>query len=74
MDVTDPASVAAAVEPGAVVLSGLGVAGGDAPGVLAAGARAVLATAPARVIWLGALGTGASAQAAGVGKRAMKVL
>jgi len=71
VDVTDPASVAAAVGPGAVVLSGLGVAGGDAPGVLAAGARAVLATGPARVIWLGALGTGASARAAGRLTRAL---
>ncbi|WP_394616409.1 NAD(P)-dependent oxidoreductase [Lentzea sp. JNUCC 0626] len=52
------------LDPGTVVLSGLGT---DRPGVLAEGARAVIAAGPRRIIWLGAYGTGASAQAAGEG-------
>jgi uncharacterized protein len=45
-----------------VVLSGLGT---DRAGVLTAGAKAVVAAGPGRVIWLGAYGTGASAETAG---------
>ncbi|MFD5824508.1 NAD(P)-dependent oxidoreductase [Lentzea sp. NPDC060358] len=63
-DVTDPASVAAVVGPDAVVLSGLGT---DTAGVLSDGAAAVVAANPARIIWLGAYGTGPSAEAAGEG-------
>jgi uncharacterized protein YbjT (DUF2867 family) len=70
-DVDDPDSVTRAVDPGSVVLSGLGMSTGDGPGVLAAGVRAVLAAAPQRVIWLGALGTGASAAAAGWATRTL---
>jgi hypothetical protein len=64
-DARDPDSVAAAVGAGATVVSGLGIAGGEKPGVLTAGARALVATAPAHVVWVGAFGTGASAPAAG---------
>lgn len=63
-DVDDPASVAAVVESGSVVLSGLGT---DRAGVLLAGAKAVVAAGPRRIIWLGAYGTGPSAEAAGEG-------
>jgi len=61
-DVGDPASIAAAVDADSVVLSALGT---DQAGVLLAGAKAVVAAGPRRVIWLGAYGTGASADAAG---------
>ena len=64
-DVYDEVTVAAALLDADVVLSGLGIASGDKPGTLTAGARAVVAALPKRIIWLGALGTGASAQAAG---------
>jgi uncharacterized protein len=68
-DVDDPESVTRAVEPDTVVLSGLGIT--DRPGVLTAGVRAVLAATPQRVVWLGALGTGASATAAGWATRTL---
>jgi uncharacterized protein len=70
-DVRDPGSVRAALGDGAVVLSGLGVAEGDPPGTLTAGARAVTGAGPRRVIWLGAIGTGRSAQAGGLLVRTM---
>lgn len=63
-DVTDPESVAAVVGADSVVLSGLGT---DVAGVLLDGAKSVVAAAPKRIIWLGAYGTGASAEAAGEG-------
>lgn len=63
-DVSDPASIAAVVGADSVVLSGLGT---DVPGVLFDGAKAVVAAEPRRIIWLGAYGTGASAEAAGEG-------
>ncbi|MDT7784309.1 MAG: uncharacterized protein QOF58_2728 [Pseudonocardiales bacterium] len=63
-DVTDPASIAEVVDADSVVLSGLGT---DAAGVLLDGAKAVVAAEPKRIIWLGAYGTGASAEAAGEG-------
>jgi uncharacterized protein YbjT (DUF2867 family) len=63
-DVGDP--MPSSLFAGATVLSGLGVSKGSPPGVLATGARAVLAAQAAHVIWLGAFGTGASAPAAGV--------
>jgi uncharacterized protein YbjT (DUF2867 family) len=64
-DVQDPDAIAAALRGRRIVLSGLGVAKGDRPGVLTAGARAVAAARPGRIVWLGAFGTGASAAAAG---------
>ena len=69
-DVLDPAAVARALEGAEVVLSGLGIAAGEAPGVLSAGARAA-AAAGARIIWLAALGTGPSAPVAGALTRAL---
>jgi uncharacterized protein len=63
-DVTDPASIAAVVDADSVVLSGLGT---EVAGVLLDGAKAVVAAEPKRIIWLGAYGTGASAEAAGEG-------
>jgi uncharacterized protein len=63
-DVHDPANIAAIVGADSVVLSALGT---DQAGVLLAGAKAVLAAGPRRVIWLGAYGTGESAAAAGAG-------
>ncbi len=59
-DVEDPASMVVAA--GSTVLSGLGT---DRAGVLLAGAKAVVAAGPARIIWLGAYGTGESAPVAG---------
>ncbi|MFJ9899790.1 NAD(P)-dependent oxidoreductase [Streptomyces sp. NPDC091280] len=70
-DVRDPASVARALHGSEVVLSGLGVAKGDKPGALTAGSRAVLDAHPGTVIWLGAYGTGPSAQAAGLATRTL---
>ena len=64
-DVHDAASIAAAVTPSSVVVSGLGIASKKEAGTLAAGARAVVAAHPARIIWLGAIGTGGSAGAVG---------
>jgi uncharacterized protein YbjT (DUF2867 family) len=61
-DVEDPASIAAVVGADSVVLSGLGT---DRAGMLLAGAKAVVAAGPRRIIWLGAYGTGRSADAAG---------
>ena len=70
-DVRDPGSINAALRESHVVLSGLGVADGDPPGTLTAGARAVTEAQPQRVIWLGAIGTGTSAQAGGLLVRSM---
>ncbi|ABS03618.1 NAD(P)-dependent oxidoreductase [Kineococcus radiotolerans] len=63
-DATDPRSVAEALRDSPVVVSGLGAVGKER-GVLTAGARAVVAARPERVVWLGAFGTGPSATAAG---------
>ncbi|MGI3222816.1 NAD(P)-dependent oxidoreductase [Streptomyces sp. GTA36] len=63
-DVNDAAGIAAVVDGDSVVLSALGT---DRAGVLLTGARAVVAAGPRRVIWLGAYGTGKSAEAAGEG-------
>lgn len=68
-DVRDPESIAKALHDSEIVLSGLGVAKGDQPGVLTAGARAVIDAHPGRIIWLGAYGTGPSARAAGLATR-----
>ncbi|WP_435827597.1 NAD(P)H-binding protein, partial [Actinoplanes philippinensis] len=64
-DVRDPESIAAALRGREVIVSGLGVAKGDRPGVLTEGARALAAARPGRIVWLGAFGTGPSAAAAG---------
>ncbi|MEU4251554.1 NAD(P)H-binding protein [Amycolatopsis sp. NPDC026612] len=61
-DVEDPATIAAVVDADSVVLSGLGT---GRAGTLLAGAKAVVAAGPRRIIWLGAYGTGQSAGAAG---------
>ena len=70
-DVQDPHSIAAALRGSQIVLSGLGVAKGDKPGTLTAGARAVIAAHPERIVWLGAYGTGPSAKAAGLPTRTL---
>jgi hypothetical protein len=64
-DVLVPDTIAGALEGRGTVLSGLGVAGSGNPGALTAGAQAVAAARPQHVVWLGAYGTGPSAQAAG---------
>jgi uncharacterized protein YbjT (DUF2867 family) len=61
-DVNDPASIGAVLDDTSVVLSALGT---DRAGVLLAGAEALVAAKPQRIIWLGAYGTGTSAAAAG---------
>ena len=68
-DVRDPASLAAAIGPHSVVLSALGVT--DVPGVLNAGAQALVTLKPARILWMGAFGAGASAEAAGWATRTL---
>jgi hypothetical protein len=70
-DVHDPASIARAVGDDAIVLSALGVTTGDTAGVLTAGARALVATRPQRILWLGAYGSGTSAAAAGWATRTL---
>jgi uncharacterized protein len=70
-DVRDPESIKAAIRDSPIVLSGLGVTDGDPPGTLTAGARAVTEAHTQRVIWLGAIGTGPSAQAGGLLVRTM---
>lgn len=70
-DVHDVKSIEESIGHDSVVLSGLGVTRGDRSGTLTVGARAVIARAPARIIWLGAFGTGTSAAAASVGTRAL---
>lgn len=68
-DVSDPASIAAVVDADSVVLSGLGT---DRAGVLLDGAKAVVAAGPRRIIWLGAYGTGTSAEVAGEGAAVLR--
>jgi hypothetical protein len=70
-DLRDPGSLAQAFHDGTTVLSGLGNANGERPGVLTAGAEAVVRGQPERIIWLGGFGTGASAAAAGPLTRAL---
>lgn len=64
-DVWDPDSIARAVEGADVVISGLGARRGETAGILLAGARALARATPPRIIWLGAFGTGRSADIAG---------
>ncbi len=70
-DVHDRDAVAAALDGRKIVLSGLGNVRGATPGVLTAGARAIVAAGPERVVWLGAFGTGPSAAAAGPATRTL---
>jgi hypothetical protein len=64
-DVHDAAGIAKALRGSEIVLDALGSRKGDPPGVLTAGARAVVAAAPSRAVSVGAFGTGPSARAAG---------
>ncbi|MEV7040019.1 NAD(P)H-binding protein [Amycolatopsis sp. NPDC051061] len=64
-DVHDAAEIAKALRGSEIVLDALGLRKGDPPGVLTAGARAVVAAAPSRAVSVGAFGTGPSARAAG---------
>ncbi|SEF28749.1 hypothetical protein SAMN05421837_104301 [Amycolatopsis pretoriensis] len=63
-DVHDAAGIAEALRGNEIVLDALGLRKGDPPGVLTAGARAVVAAGPSRAVSVGALGTGPSASAA----------
>jgi uncharacterized protein len=60
VDVRDAAIVAAAINPGDILVSGLGIPGRSEVGTLTAGALAIVAAHPARIVWLGAMGTGLS--------------
>lgn len=64
-DVRDPHTMAQALAGSATVLSGLGIPDGEKPGILTAGAQAIIAAKVAHIIWLGAIGTGNSAATAG---------
>lgn len=70
-DVWNPESIRQVVEADMIVLSGLGNTRGGQSGALTAGARAVISAAPNRIIWLGALGTGASAGSIGAAAKAV---
>ena len=65
-DVMNPGSVTAALEDVDAVVSALGIRKGDPAGTLTAGARALATAHPPRMVWLGALGAGASTGKAGV--------
>lgn len=62
----NPATVTGALEDVDAVVSGLGIRKGDPAGTLTAGARALAAAQPPRMVWLGALGAGASTGKAGL--------
>src|ERR1700677_2885400 len=64
-DVHDAASIADAMAPVTVVVSGLGVASKSEAGTPPPGARPVISANPAPIVWLGAMGTGRSASAVG---------
>jgi NAD(P)-dependent dehydrogenase (short-subunit alcohol dehydrogenase family) len=64
-DVLDRDAIGKALAGQAIVLSALGTAAEEKPGVLTAGARAIAAAAPSRIVSVGAFGTGESASAAG---------
>ncbi|EWM10082.1 NAD(P)-dependent oxidoreductase [Kutzneria sp. 744] len=70
-DVLDPESIGRALKGARIVLSGLGISGGDAPGALTAGARAAVDAEPDFIVWLAAFGTGDSAPHAGVFTRGL---
>ncbi|MFI5912587.1 NAD(P)-dependent oxidoreductase [Dactylosporangium sp. NPDC051541] len=69
-DVLDGPALTRALDGAEVIVSGLGITGGETPGVLTAGARAAAASG-ARIVWLSALGVGPSAPAAGFLTRAL---
>lgn len=69
-DVTDRVGIAEALRGSSLVLSGLGTVRGESSHVLLHGAQAVVAAQPRLVVWLGAFGTGPSAEAAGPVTRA----
>ncbi len=64
-DVLDVDAIATALIGTDTLVSGLGIAEGEPPGVLVAGAQAAVDAGVATIIWLGAFGTGESAAAAG---------
>ena len=64
-DVRDAHSIARAFGGADVAISGLGVVPGERPDVLLAGASALIDASARRIIWLGAFGTGRSADIAG---------
>ncbi len=64
-DVLDRESVDRALKGARIILSGLGITGSEAPGVLTAGATAAVDSGADNVIWLAAFGTGQSARQAG---------
>jgi uncharacterized protein YbjT (DUF2867 family) len=64
-DVRDPESMSRVLAGSSVIVSALGVAEGERPGVLTDGARAMAASGAGRLVSLGAYGTGPSAAAAG---------
>jgi len=64
-NVRDPDSVYAAVEGADALVSGLGVGPCDPPETLVEGARVAVSAGVPRIVWLGALGTGASRGVAG---------
>ena len=70
-DVLDHESITRALKDSRVILSGLGITGNQAPGVLTAGARAAVESEADHVIWLAAFGTGDSARHAGALTRAL---
>ncbi|AXX31568.1 putative flavin reductase [Actinosynnema pretiosum subsp. pretiosum] len=64
VDVRDRDAVAEALAGCDAAVSALGNPPGSRPGVLAAGAASLVAATPPRLVWLGAHGTGPSANAA----------
>jgi uncharacterized protein YbjT (DUF2867 family) len=74
VDVYDPSSLRQALGADVTLLSALGIGKGGRPSVLTAGARAVVIARPARVIWLGAFGTGQTASHGGWAVRMLLAL
>lgn len=64
-DVRDPDSFYAAVKGADALVSGLGVGKADPPETLLEGAKLAVSAGVPRIVWLGALGTGASRKVAG---------
>jgi hypothetical protein len=60
-DVTRPGSLLHAIGERRIILSGLGISSRQEVCVLHAGAQTIIQTKPERIIWLGAIGTGAPA-------------
>jgi NAD(P)-dependent dehydrogenase (short-subunit alcohol dehydrogenase family) len=74
VDVNDPSSLRQALGADVTLLSALGIGKGGRSGVLTAGARVVVAARPARIIWLGAFGTGPTARQGGWAVRLLLAL